>query len=446
MEQDLTQGNIYKSLLNFSIPFVIANFLQAVYGAVDLAVVSYYTGATGLSAVSIGTQIMQIINGMILGLTMGGTILIGQYYGSKREKDVIETIGTLFISGIILSFIITGIMFLSIKPLLKILQTPSAAYIDAKNYVLVASLGVVFIFGYNVVSAILRGLGDSKSPLYFIGIACICNVLLDILFVGSFNMRAYGAALATIVSQGISMVLALIYLSRKKFIFKFKAENFVLHREKAKRLLSLGLPLSLQEVLLWGSFLFIVAIANKMGVAQSGAVGVVAKVETFAMLPAMALSNALAALAAQNIGAGKPERAKKSLNISIFISLIISLFFFIWGQVFPESIMKLFNADPSVTIAGVEYLKSFSYDFILVAFKFNFNGFLNGCGCTRFAMINGITSSVLVRVPLAYILGVSISKGMIGLGAAAPIATIVSMCVSMIYIKTERWKTRAIID
>src|SRR5699024_4827365 len=252
LEYDLTQDNIYKSLLNFSIPFIIANLLQAIYGAVDLAVVSYYTGASGLSAVSIGTQIMQIVNGLIIGLSMGGTILVGQYYGARKREDVIETIGTIFTSGIILSIIlsliITVIMFLLIKPLLGILQTPSEAYNDARDYVLFASVGVVFIFGYNAVSAILRGLGDSKSPLYFIGIACIFNVLLDFLFVGRFNMRAYGAALATVLSQGISMILALIYIGRKGFIFQFKLKNLSLHKEKVKKLLSLGFPLSLQEV------------------------------------------------------------------------------------------------------------------------------------------------------------------------------------------------------
>lgn len=445
LEYDLTQDSIYKSLLKFSIPFIIANLLQAIYGAVDLAVVSYYTGPSGLSAVSIGTQIMQIVNGLIIGLSMGGTILIGQYYGAKKREDIIETIGTIFTSGFILSLIITVIMFLLIEPLLKLLQTPLEAYNDAKNYVLFASVGIVFIFGYNVVSAILRGLGDSKSPLYFIGIACILNVFLDFLFVGKFNMRAYGAALATVVSQGISMALALIYIGRKDFIFQFKIKNLSLHRKKVKKLLSLGFPLSLQEVLLWGSFLVIVAIANKMGVAESAAVGVVAKAETFAMLPPMALSNALAAISAQNIGAGKPERARKSLNISIVISLIISIFFFIWGKILPESIMKLFRADPSVIRVGVKYLKSFSYDFILVAFKFNLNGFLNGCGCTKFAMINGISSSVFIRVPLAYMLGICISKSMVGLGAAAPLASIVSIVVSLVYINMGRWRDKIII-
>lgn len=446
MEKDLTEGNIYKSLISFSIPFIIANFIQALYGAVDLIVIGYFTDTSGLSAVSIGTQVMQIVNGMILGLTMGGTILVGQYYGAKREEDTTKTIGTIFSLGFIISIFITIFMFLLTKPLLSIMQTPSEAFIDASNYVFIASSGVIFIFGYNAISAILRGLGDSKSPLYFIGIACIFNIILDIFFVGTLDMRASGAALATISSQAISMFLAIIYLKRKKFIFDFKLNNFAIDKIKARRLFALGFPLSLQEVLLWGSFLVIVSIANSMGVAESAAVGIIAKVETFAMLPPMALSYAMSALAAQNIGANKPERAKRSLNISIVLSLIFSFFFFGWAQFFPESIMNIFKADSAVVLAGVTYLKSFSFDFMLVAFKFNLNGFLNGCGCTTFAMINGVTSSVLIRVPLAYLLSLYISKSMLGLGAATPIASIVSIIVSLLYMRTGKWKDQTVLD
>lgn len=446
MDNDLTKGNIHKSLIRFSIPFIIANLIQALYGSIDLLVVGYFTDTYGLSAVSIATQVMQIVNGMILGLTMGGTILVGQYYGAKREEDTTQTIGTILTSGFIASIIITIFMFLLTDPLLKLLQTPQGAYSDAKSYVLIASSGIIFIFGYNAISAILRGLGDSKSPLYFISIACICNIIFDILFVGKFNMRASGAALATIISQGISMILAIIYLIKQKFIFDFKLKSFSIDKNKLKKLFKLGFPLSLQEVLLWGSFLVILAIANSMGVSESAAVGIVAKVETFAMLPPMALSYALAALAAQNIGANEAERAKKSLNISIAISFISSLFFFAWAQILPESIMGIFKADKLVTLAGVEYLRSFSFDFMLVAFKFNFNGFLNGCGRTTFAMINGIASSILIRIPLAYTLGLYISESMLGLGAAAPIASIVSITVSILYIRTGKWKEQTIID
>lgn len=436
----LTEGNIYKALIQFSVPFILANIIQALYGTVDLWAMGFFTDTAGLSGVATSTQVMQIVNGFITGLTMGATILVGQYYGARKEKDISDMIGTIFALGIIVSAIVALAMILSRDALVQILQTPSEAVNDAKNYILIASIGTFFIFGYNAISAILRGLGDSRRPVYFIGIASVFNIALDILLIGILDLRASGAALATVISQGISMALAMLYLSKKDFIFKFKLKNLVIDMAKAQKLLKLGLPLSTQEVLLWGSFLVIVAIANSMGIHESAAVGIVAKFETFSMLPPMALSYALAALTAQNIGAEKPERAKKALNVSIFISFLCSLAFFAWAQLHPQSIMKIFGANQAVALAGAEYLKIYSIDFMLTAFKFNLNGFLNGCGATTFTMLNGTVSSVLVRIPAAFIFGVIMSGGLIGLGVSVPIASILSITVSIIYIKKGNWQ------
>ncbi len=442
--RSLTEGNIYKSLISFSLPFIIANLIQALYGTVDLLVIGLFTDTAGLSGVATATQVMQIVNGLILGITMGATILVGQYYGAKKQEDTSKTIGTMLALGIVISIVITVFMYMSTNLLLNVLQTPVEAFNDARNYVIVASSGIIFIFGYNAISAVLRGVGDSKRPVYFIGVACICNIALDFLFVGAFNMRAGGAALATIMSQAISMVVAITYLSKKDFLFEFKFKNLSIDREKAKSLFKLGLPLSLQEVLLWASFLVIAAIANSMGVNESAAVGIVAKFETFSMLPPMALSYALAALAAQNIGADKPERVKQALNASILLSFIVSLFFVAWARLHPQSIMGIFKAEEEVVIAGAEYLKIYSIDFMLVAVKFNLNGFLNGCGRTTFAMINGVISSIFVRIPFAFIFGVVLSKGLTGLGLSVPISSVVSIIGSIIYISRGSWKEKVI--
>lgn len=440
----LTEGSVYKSLIKFSLPFILANLIQALYGTVDLLVIGLFTDTPGLSGVATATQVMQIVNGLILGLTMGGTILVGQYYGSKRKKDVSETIGTMFSAGTLISLLISVMMYIGTDPLLRLLNTPQSAINDARNYVLTASAGIVFIFGYNAISAILRGVGDSKSPVYFIAAACLINISLDFIFVGAFNMRAGGAALATILSQGISMIIAVIYLLKKDFLFDFKLKSLSVNKEKTRSLFKLGFPLSLQEVLLWASFLVIAAIANSMGVNESAAVGIVAKFETFSMLPPMAISYALAALTAQNIGANKPERAKKALNASILLSFICSLFFLAWAQLHPQSIMGIFKADKEVVVAGGEYLKMYSIDFMLVAIKFNLNGFLNGCGRTSFAMVNGIVSSILVRIPFAFIFGVLMSGGLIGLGLSVPVSSVVSIVASLIYISKGRWKEKVI--
>jgi len=444
IEQNLTEGSIYKSLINFSIPFIIANLIQALYGTADLLVVGLFTDTAGLSSVAVGAQVMQIVNGLITGLTMGGTILVGQYYGARKNKDTSETIGTMLCLGVFASLLITGLMLLITNPLLNALKTPSEAYVDAMKYVMICSSGVVFITGYNSISAILRGLGDSKRPVYFIAIACVVNIALDLVLVGLFDMRAAGAALATVLAQGISMILAIIYLSKRKFIFEFKKENLVIKKDKMLMLLKVGTPLSLQEVLLWASFLVIAGIANSMGVAESAAVGIVAKFEVFSMLPPMAISYALAALTAQNVGANKPERAAKALKISILMSFICSLFFFTWAQLHPQSIMGIFKADADVTRAGSLYFKTYSIDFMLVAIKFNLNGYLNGCGKTNFTMINGTLASILVRIPVAFLMTMILQKGLIGLGLSAPIASVTSIIVSTVYIKISNLKEKLV--
>lgn len=440
----LTEGNLFESLLKFSIPFIIANLIQALYGAVDMLIIGLFTDTAALSGVAVATQVMQIVNGIVLGLTMGGTILVGQYYGAKRYKDTQKTIGSLMILGIFVSLLIAVGMYIFKDQLLNLLNTPSEAFIDARNYVLITSAGTIFIFGYNAVSAVLRGLGDSKRPVYFISVACVINILLDILFVAKFGLRASGAAFATVISQLISLLIALWYLTKRSDYFKITAENFRIDLSRINKILRVSLPLALQEVLLWGSFLVIAAIANSMGVNESAAVGIVAKFETFSMLPPMALSYALAAMTAQNIGAQKPERAMSALKISIGMSLVSAFVFLLWAQLHPRSIMAIFGADPGVTLAGAQYLKLYSIDFLLVAFKFNFNGFLNGSGRTTFAMLNGIFSSVFVRIPLAYLLGYKMGKSLYGLGLSVPLASILSILFSILFIRTGKWKEQII--
>ena len=437
---DLTSGNVYKTLLSFALPFMIANFIQALYGAVDMAVVGWFSSSASIAAVSIGTQIMQILTSLISGLTMGGTILIAQYVGAKRDDDVSKTVGTMFTLFAAAAIVFTVLMAISTKAFLNILKTPVEAFADVNAYVMICAFGIFFIFGYNAVSAVLRGMGDSKRPLIFVAIACVVNIAMDILLVGGMGMGAAGAALATVASQGISLILSVIYLRKRDFVFDFRLKSFKVHQDKMKKLFKLGLPVSLQETTVSLSFLFIAAIVNSLGVVASAAIGIAGKFEMFAMLPATAFSGAVASITAQNIGAGQPERAKKTLKASVIMAFVCSLAFFAWAQLSPESIMRIFKADVEVTLACSQYLRSFSFDFMLVAFGFCLNGFFNGCGRTAFSMVNGILSSVFIRVPLAYFLSVYVTEGLLGIGMAAPIATLVSVVVSLVYLKMGRWR------
>lgn len=406
----LAQGSVGKTLMRFAWPFLVSNFLQALYGSVDLAVVGWFGDASGISAVSIGGNVLFLVNSLIVGLTMGGTVLLAQYLGAGREEDARQTIGTMFT---MFGFVGAGIMALmyAFAPfLLRLLNTPAQAMAQAIQYVRICALGIVFIFAYNAISAILRGMGDSKSPMRFIAVACCANILLDFTFVGGLGWGAAGAAAATVVSQGLSALLAVRDLRHRDFLFDFKASSFRIQRAKALTILRLGLPISLQECMVSVSFLVITAIVNDMGLVASAAVGIAGKFENFAMLPASALSGAISAIAAQNIGAHQPERARKSLWMAIGFAFGCSLFFFGWAQLAPLSILSLFGAGQEVALAGAQYLSSFSFDFMLVAFAFTLGGFFSGCGRTTFTMLNGVISSLLIRVPVAFVMSREIGR------------------------------------
>lgn len=438
--RNLTQGSIVKNLLVFAVPYLIANFIQAMYGAVDMAIVGWFADSAGISAVSTGSQVMQIVTSLVSGLTMGGTILIAQYFGANQKEDTTQTISTMLTLFAGAAVVFTVLMLALTKPILWLLQTPAEAFDGAVSYVSIGACGIFFIFGYNAISAMLRGLGDSQSPMIFVGIACVANILLDLLFVGGFSMGPAGAALATILSQGISMVLAIVYLTRRDFIFSFHWKNFKIYADKAKNLFKIGLPISLQETMVNISFLVIAAIVNSLGVVTSAAVGIAGKFENFAMLPASAFSAAIASMAAQNIGAKQPDRAKKTLHTGIALSFVCAMVFFGWVQLFPASVLQIFKADNAVILAGTEYLRAFSFDFLMVAFVFCMNGFFNGCGHTSYTMANGLVATILVRVPLAFLLSRLIPESLFGIGLAAPSASFVSIVWGIFYLRSNKWR------
>lgn len=440
----LTEGEITSTLIRFAMPYLAASLLQALYGAVDLLIIGWFCNSAAVSAVSTGTQISQIVLSLVSGLTMGGTILIAQYVGANKVQEAVDTISTMLTLFGVISLIMTVVMLLAASPLLSLLQTPKEAFGYALDYVLVSSAGTIFVIGYNAISAMLRGLGDSKHPLVFVAIACVCNIVLDLIAVGVMGMGPGGAALATIISQGLSLIIAVVYLMRHDFIFDFKPKSFHIHKARALQLVKLGIPVSLQDTTVHISFMFIAAIVNAMGVTASAAVGICGRFDAFAMLPPMAFSGAISALAAQNIGAGQPERAKKTLHRSILLSFVCSLVFFAWAQLAPGSIMNLFQFDPDVTAAGIQYLRTFSIDFLMVSFVFCYNGFFNGCGCTRYTMINGILSTLAIRVPLAFLFSNWMPDSLYGIGLAAPIASVIGLILHMIMMRTPIWRQAGI--
>lgn len=433
-EKDLTNGNIVKTVITFAIPFLLANIIQALYGAVDLMVIGKYCTPESVSAVSTGTQVTQIITSIISGLTLGGTVIVGRYAGMKREEDIKTTIGTNLTIFFIVGVILTILMLVFVDNILILLQTPKSAFDEAKEYVSVCACGIIFICGYNAISAILRGYGDSKSPLVFVFIAGCINIFGDILLVKYFNMGVKGTALATIFSQGISMVFAITYLNNKNFIFKFKLSNFKISKDKLKSLAWVGIPVSFQECMVRLSFLYLTSVTNSLGVNASSAVGIASKYDVFAMLPATSVVSALSAIVAQNYGAEKYDRMTKSLFIGILAALPFSLAFFGWAQISPESMIGIFSKDENIISVGVPFFKTCSFDYICVLFVFCMNGYLNGRSKTIFTMISCCFGALALRMPLIYIVCKNFPENLGVIGTVAPSVSFIMALYTLFYV------------
>ncbi|MBS5216313.1 MAG: MATE family efflux transporter [Clostridiales bacterium] len=440
---NLTDGSIVKTLFLFAIPFLIANILQSLYGAVDLFVVGKYCSSESVAAVSTGTQVTQIITSLVSGLTLGSTILIGKYMGQKNLVRVRQTIGTTLSVFALTAVLLTVGMIAFRDPLLNLLQTPKESFDLTAQYVTICSLGNIFICGYNAISALLRGYGDSTRPMIFVGIACFLNIVLDIVFVKYGHMGVSGTALATVLSQAFSMILSIIYLKKSHFLFDFKPSSFRITGTVAKELAFVGIPISFQEMMVRISFLYLMTVMNKCGVFAASVVGISSKYDVFAMLSATSMANALAAITAQNIGAGKPERARKSLWYGMSFALFVSFLFWIWAQFNPASMIRVFSSDENIIAAGIPFFRSCSYDYILVAIVFCLNGYLNGRQKTVWTMISCSAGALLLRIPMVYFFGKYFSSDLGMLGKIAPIVSGIMALYTLIYVLYEGKKSSA---
>ena len=347
-QNTLTEGKLAPALLRFAVPFLISNFLQALYGAVDLFVVGQFSTSASVSAVAIGSQVMQTVTWIILGISMGGTVLIGQKIGEKNEEGAAEAVGCVAVLFGLMALVLTPLMLIAVNGAVALMKTPPEAVNAARSYIFICSCGLPFITGYNGVSGIFRGIGDSRTPVIFIGLACIVNVIGDFLFTGWMGMGAAGAAFATVIAQAVSFLAALAYMYKKGFSFPFGRRHLRLRRKPAAAILKVGFPLALQDALVNVSFLIITTIINTMGLTASAAVGVVEKIISFAMLPPSAIASAVTTVTAQNIGAKKPERAKRALWYGIGFSLIFGIAVCIFVQFFAPLVTAVFSRDEAV--------------------------------------------------------------------------------------------------
>lgn len=445
-QNNLTQGGMTRNLLLFAVPFLLANFLQAAYGAVDLWVVGKFGGGqAGVSAVASGGEVMHLVMAFIMGLTTGATVLIGQFFGAGDKRNTSRSIGMTLSVSALLGVVMTAFLLVLSPYLVAALQTPREAVEATHDYLSICSWGVIFIVGYNALSAIFRGFGNSNAPLVFVGIACVCNVIGDLILVAWLKLGVRGAAWATVTSQALSMIFAAWYFWKGGFGFKFKLPNFRIVWSLAWQYIRIGVPIAVQGILINLSFLFIVSIVNTMGVAASAGYGIVNRINGFAMLPAGSFAMAMAAITAQNIGAGKPVRAVRTLWLAVAYTLACGSVFFVLFQTIPDDLVALFIARDSdgateVIRQGVLYARSFSWEYILVPIVFCTNGFFNGCGRAFFSMANNLCSTFLIRVPVSYFFSVMAGATLFHVGFAAPMASFTSNIVALIFLLSGKWR------
>lgn len=433
MTNNFTEGPILKPLIRFTIPVLLALFLQAMYGAVDLLVVGQFGQPADVSAVSTGSQIMHTITTVITGLSMGATVLLGQKLGQKRHEEAGQVLGCTIALFAVLALAVTAIMIAAAAPFTAAMQAPAEAFDQTVVYVQICSGGALFIVAYNVLGAAFRGIGDSRTPLLTVTIACITNIIGDFLLVAGFHMGVAGAAIATVAAQAVSVVLSLLFTARRGLPFPFHRKDIRFQKQYTGRILLLGLPIALQDALVSISFLAITAIVNGLGVISSAGVGVAEKLCGFIMLVPSSYMQSLSAFVAQNIGAGHTDRARRSMLYGMASSLCFGVLLAYIAFFHGSLLASLFAKDAQVIAAAADYLKAYAIDTLLTSIMFCFAGYFNGCGKATFVMIQGIVGAFFVRIPVSFLMSRLTPVSLFRVGLATPCSTLVQIVLFLGY-------------
>lgn len=445
-ENTFLKGRILPPLIKFALPLMLSQLLQALYGAVDLIVVGHYGTTADFSAVATASQLMQGITGIIIGLTTGVTVLIGQAIGSGNGKRAGEISAGMTKLLIIISLVFFAVLTLFAPQALDLLKIPLSAKAAGTVYIRICAAGVIFISAYNAISGLFRGVGNSKMPLIFILIACIVNIIGDIILVGVFKMGAAGAALATVLAQTVSVIFSVIYILKGGLPFKITKESFKA-RGAVGRILKTGVPIALQDFLTRVSFLILTAILNSLGLVASASIGISEKLFLFLSIIPISFMSALSAFVAQNVGAGNRERAYKSLKISVGISFIFGILTFVATFFFPEILAAAFEKNPEVIAAAARYQRGCAAEHLFISVFFCMLGYFNGLGKTDFVMFQGIFTAFAVRIPLSYLLSRGASPNLFKIGLAVPASALVSFLLCLIYLiylnKKEKSKLKS---
>lgn len=431
-QNNLTNGNILKTLIFFSLPYLLSCFLQTFYGMADLYIIGQFNTAASTTAVSIGSQVMHMITVIIIGLAMGCVIKIGHAVGADDKESISKTIGNTISFFAIIALVLTIILLCCVHGIIGIMNTPDESVNETYIYLTICFAGIPFIIAYNIISSILRGLGDSRTPMYFVAAACVINIILDYLLIGALGIGAAGAALGTVISQAVSSVLALIVIMRKKLV-TLKKSHIVPDKAILSGILRSGTPIALQDGFIQISFLIITIIANGRGLIAAAAVGIVEKIIGFLFLVPSAMLSSVSAITAQNIGAGAPKRAQKTLKYALCITVVFGIIVSVYCQFMPHTLVRLFTKDEAVIIAGCQYLRSYSLDCILAGIHFCFSGYFCGYGKSSISFIHNFASIVLVRIPGAYFASKLFADTLFPMGIAAPMGSLLSALICIAF-------------
>lgn len=432
---DFTKGAILPQLLKFMLPVLFAMFLQAMYGAVDLLVVGQFSTSADVSGVSTGSQIILMLTNLIVSFAMGITVAVGQKIGQKKPDDAAQTIGTGLLIFAIVGIIFTVISIVGAGLLAKIMQAPTEAFDITVNYIRICGGGFLVITAYNLLGSIFRGLGDSKTPLIAVGIACIFNIIGDLLFVAVLHLGACGAAWATVIAQFISVIISLFIIQKTKLPFQFHRSHLKLMKNFTKIIFRIGTPIALQDFLVGVSFLVLLAIVNQLGLTASAGIGVAEKVCAFIMLVPSAFMQSMSSFVAQNMGADKPERAKKALKSGIAVSFAFGIIMFLLTFFHGDLLAGIFSNDVAAVADAWSYLKAYAIDCLLTCFLFCFIGYYNGIEKTKFVMVQGICGAFCVRIPVAFLMQHFGNGSLFLIGLSTPCSTVLQIIMCFAALK-----------
>ncbi len=429
MEKDLTSGSVFRNIAYFSLPYLLSYFLQTLYGMADLFIIGQFNGVGDITAVSVGSQVMHMLTVMIVGLAMGSTVSIGKAVGAKRPESAMAAIGNTVSLFMGVSAACMVLLLGLVKQIVSLMSTPEEAVAGTITYLTICFIGIPFITAYNIISSVFRGLGDSKSPMYFIAVSCGANIVLDYLFIGVLGMGTAGAALGTTMSQTVSVLLALAVISRKKAGIKLKREYFRPQRETLGPILRVGVPVALQDGFIQIAFIVITVIANRRGLNDAAAVGIVEKIIGVVFLVPSTMLSTVSALSAQNIGAGKHERAAQSLRYAVFLTVGYGLIMSVITQFIAAPVVGMFTEDAAVILLGEQYLKGYIWDCIFAGIHFSFSGYFCAYGMSGISFLHNFLSIVCVRIPGAFLASAYFTDTLFPMGLAAPLGSLLSVLI-----------------